>query len=59
MLSQQGYEDFLTVAAALGATREAAFHRARDIAEERPDDVPDLGAIYLRVLAEIAERSRV
>jgi hypothetical protein len=49
------YPNFLAVAVELGADPEEAHRRAFTIAEtEYPDDTPNLAAVYLRVLAEIA-----
>ncbi len=50
----QPISDFRAVAAMLRADPDRAVRRACEIAEERPDDVPDTSAIYLRVLGELA-----
>jgi len=52
--NQQLFDDFLTMAEALSVPKEVATAHAARIAELRPDAVPDLGALYLRVLAELA-----
>lgn len=55
----QPYRDFQTVAARLDISGIDAHSRAVRIAEETPGAVVDLGATYLRALAELAnERQR-
>lgn len=52
------YPNFRTVAVAIGADWEEARRRAHVICEtEHPDDTPNLAAVYLRVLAELAAES--